>query len=426
KGDTYFYTNPLEANKKRARWSWSGCPCCPPMFLKITGAMPGYVYAQDATGVYVNLFVGSRAEVRLPSGKVALQQTTRYPWHGEVKIAVEPERPSQFDLHVRIPAWSQGASTPDDLYRVAGRPVSGAARLKINGQLVEQPEMVRGYARLRREWKPGDVLELTLDMPVRRVKAHPKVTADADRVAFMRGPIVYCVESCDNDGNIRNIFVPPSAGFSAEHRDELLGGVTVLRGGAVAVYRAANSNLEQKPVQLTAVPYAVNANRGPVEMAVWLPETAALAQAQPLPTIASRARPSASYCCPRDSAGAMNDQIEPAASDDTKIPRFTWWNHCGTKEWAQYDFDQPQKVSSVEVYWWDERRIKHHCRVPESWRLLYKEGNEWKPVSGASEFDTKMDQFNRVTFTPVTTTALRIEVQLQPNWSGGILEWKVE
>ena len=69
-GDTYFYENPLEAGKNRARWSWSGCPCCPPMFLKITGAMPGYIYAQDASGIYVNLFVGSRAEVRLTGGKV--------------------------------------------------------------------------------------------------------------------------------------------------------------------------------------------------------------------------------------------------------------------------------------------------------------------------------------------------------------------
>lgn len=425
-GDSYFYTNPLEANKARARWSWSGCPCCPPMFLKITGALPGYIYAQDASGLYVNLFVGSRAEMRVAGAKIVLRQTTHYPWQGDVKIAVEPEKPARFDLHVRIPAWCQGVSAADDLYQVAGRPVSGAARLRVNGQLIKQPEMVRGYARLRREWKRGDVVELTLDMPVRRVKAPPKVEADVDRVAFMRGPIVCCVEGCDTDGNVRNLLVPPATKLSAEHRGDRLGGVTVLRGTAVAVFRAANGNVEQKPAPFTAVPYAVNANRGPVEMAVWLPETPAAAKPQPMPTIASRAKPSASHSCPSDSASAMNDQIEPAASDDTKIPRFTWWDHLGTKEWVQYDFDRPRQVSSVEVYWWDERRIKHHCRVPQSWQLLYKDGNDWKPVASASEYGTKMDQFNRVTFTPVTTTALRIEVQLQPKWSGGILEWKAE
>jgi uncharacterized protein len=93
---------------------------------------------------------------------------------------------------------------------------------------------------------------------------------------------------------------------------------------------------------------------------------------------------------------------------------------------VQYDFDKPQKVSGVEVYWWDEQRIKRHCRVPSSWQLLYKDGNQWQPVPHASEYGVKIDQFNDVSFAPVTTTALRIEAQLQPTWSGGILEWRVK
>jgi hypothetical protein len=285
--------------------------------------------------------------------------------------------------------------------------------------------MVRGYARLHRQWKAGDMVELAMDMPVRRVKAHPKVEADLDRVALMRGPIVYCVEGCDHGGHVRNLLVPPQPQFAAEHRADLLGGVTVVRGSVRALYRTQDGGVEQRPAELVAVPYAVNANRGPTEMLVWLPETPARAQPLPVPTIASRARPSASHCCPTDGLNALNDQIEPAASDDTQIPRFTWWDHRGTKEWVQYDFDEPQTVSAIEVYWWDERRIKAHCRVPQSWQLLYKAGDQWKPVAGASEYGGKMDQFNRVTFTPVRTAALRIEVQLQADWSGGILEWKV-
>ena len=424
KGDTYFYTNPLEAFKSRARWSWHDCPCCPPMFLKITGALPGYIYAQDATSIYVNLFVGNRGAIKLASGNVVLRQTTRYPWQGTVNIAVEPEKPAQFDLYIRIPAWCQRISTTNDLYQIVGRPADGAAKLKINGQVIEQPEMVRGYARLRREWRRGDAVELAMDMPVRRVRAHPQVKADLDRVALMRGPLVYCVESCDNGDTLRNIFIPPQANFVAEHRDDALGGVTMIRGNVAALHGLENGKAEPRPVELTAIPYACNANRGPVEMAVWMPETAALAQ--PPFTIASRARASASYACPSDPVSAINDRVEPAASDDGSIPRFTWWNHCGTKEWVQYEFDRPQQVSSAEIYWWDERRTKQHCRVPESWRLLYKDGTDWKPVTGASEYGVKIDQFNRITFTPVTTTALRIEVQLQPNWCGGILEWKVQ
>jgi DUF1680 family protein len=285
-GDTYFYENPLEGAENRVRWPWHGCPCCPPMFLKIMGAIPGYIYAQDDGGIYVNLFVGSRAEVRLPSGAVVLRQTTRYPWQGDVKIVVDPENPAEFDLNVRIPGWCQGASSPDDLYQIIGRPVRGAARLAVNGQTIEAPEMVRGYARLHRRWKPGDVVQLAMDMPVRRVKAHPKVEADVGRVGLMRGPIVYCLEGVDNAEGVRNLVVPPESQFSAEYRADLLGGITVVRGSALALYRNASGGLEQEAAELLAVPYFANCNRRPCEMAVWLAET--VEHAQPRPATAAR------------------------------------------------------------------------------------------------------------------------------------------
>ena len=106
--------------------------------------------------------------------------------------------------------------------------------------------MVRGYARLRRMWKPGDVVELAMDMPVRRVKAHAKVKADVGRVALMRGPIVYCLEGVDNGGKVQNLFIPPEAQFTAEHRPDLLGGVTIVRGSALGLYRAQDGGVEQK------------------------------------------------------------------------------------------------------------------------------------------------------------------------------------
>lgn len=408
-GDAYFYENPLEAGPNRARWSWHGCPCCPPMFLKITGALPGYVYAQDGDGVYVNLFVGSRANLTVSGTKVTLRQTTRYPWDGAVKLVVEPESDVEFALSVRLPGW---CAEPEVL--LDGQPASGM-------------EKVRGYAWLRRKWHAGSVVELTLPMPVQRVKAHPKVEADIDRVAIRRGPLVYCLEAIDNGGCVRNLVLPPDSPLRAEHRPDLLGGVTVVTGRASALYRGASpESPEVADVEFTAIPYFANANRQPGAMRVWLPEVASKADPLPKPTVASRARPSASHCWPTDTVTGMNDQMEPASSDDTKIPRFTWWDHRGTQEWVQYDFERPTKVSSVEVYWWDERRIQAHCRVPESWRLLYRSGDAWKPVSGVSALGAEMDRFNRVTFDPVETSALRIEVQLQPEWSGGILEWKVE
>lgn len=387
------------------------------MFLKIMGALPGYIYAQDAGSVYVNLFVGSRANLIVKRAKVALRQTTRYPWDGDVKLTVEPERDLEFALNVRLPEWCS------------------ELKLQMNGHPIVPIETSHGYARLHRRWQRGDVVELSLPMPVQRLKAHPKVEADIGRVALQRGPLVYCLEAVDNGGHVRNLVIPPEAQLNAQHRVDLLGGVTVITGQALALNRVAWPDQLYLPsvsvsgvtnMHFTAIPYFANANRQAGEMEVWVAETAPQADPLPLPTLASRAKPSASQCCAADTVSALNDQVEPSASDDTKIPRFTWWDHRSTKEWVQYDFERPTKVSAVEVYWWDERRISAHCRVPQSWRLVYQSGDTWKPVTSAVAYGVEMDCFNRVTFDPVETKALRIEVQLQPDWSGGILEWRVE
>jgi hypothetical protein len=356
--------------------------------------------------------------VRVAGTNIAIGQKTQYPWQGDVQIAVEPERPVAFDLHVRIPGWCRAAASPGNLYQSVGAPA--APTIKINGEPVADPPIVRGYAVLHRQWKPGDRVELSLPMPAHRVKAHPAVKADVDRVALMRGPIVYCAESIDNHGSIRNTFLPADAALSANYRADLLGGVAVIEADAKALYAAAP---RVRPARLVAIPYYAYANRGPVEMAVWLPETPALAVAT---SLAGQAAPSASYCLPSDSIIALNNQVEPSKSDDMGIPRLTWWDHHGTKEWVQYDFDKPTQVSAVQVYWFDDRRTKGGCRLPQSWRLLYKDGAQWKPVANPSSYGVAMDRYNRLKFDPVRTAALRIEVQLQPQWSGGILQWKVE
>jgi DUF1680 family protein len=417
KGDTYFYENPLEAGPKRERWAWHGCPCCPPMFLKIMGALPGYIYAQDASSFYVNLFVGSRAKLLVNGIKVSLRQTTQYPWDGDVKLTIEPERDVTFALNVRLPEWC------------------GEPELRENGQSISSIEQSRGYARLQRPWRRGDVVELSLPMPVQRLKAHPKVEANIGRVALQRGPLVYCLEAVDNHGHVRDLVLPAAAQLTARHRGDLLGGLTVIQGPALSVQRATwpdqlylfSANVPGvTQTQFTAIPYFANANRQPGEMEVWIAETAQQADPLPSPTVASRAKPSASHCWPSDTVSALNDQIDPTASDDAKIPRFTWWDHRGTSEWAQYDFDQPTRISAVELYWWDERRLNAHCRVPQSWWLLYQSGDTWKPVVSTAVRGVELDRFNRVTFDTVETKALRIEVQLQPESSGGLLEWRVE
>ena len=439
-GNTYFYVNPLERFEFK-RWGWHACPCCPPMFLKMMGALPSYIYAYDKEGIYINLFIGSTGNATMKNTGVKLTQRPRYPWDGNIKINVDPEKSAAFDINIRIPGWAVGKENPGDLYYQIVKDAQKVI-LKVNGKVIAKPSILRGYASLHREWNKGDVIELTIPMPIRRIKANPKVQADVDLVTMMRGPIVYCSESVDNDGSVRNLFVPKDASFNAEYRKDLLGGVGVITGSVKASYQA-EPNI--RDANFVAIPYYANANRDTKEMLVWLPEKPELAIPFPSPTIASRSVVSVSFTNRGDfshpplklmwhwdmgeTPTALNDQIEPKHSADFGVPRHTWWGweHKSSEEWAQYDFAEPVQVKTVEVYWWDGSRINRgRCRVPQSWRLLYKDQQDWKPVEGVSEYGTKPDQYNKVTFEPVETDALRIEVQFQPNYSGGILEWRVK
>lgn len=267
KGDTYTYQNPLEIARKHKRWPWHGSPCCPPMFLKMMGEMPSYMYSTDDKGIYVNLFAGSTARVEVGGTVVMLKQTTLYPWDGKVRISLDMERSEKFDLYVRVPAWCQGERKDDDLYTITGRPVSGAARFSVNGAAIEKPEMVRGYARLGNKWRNGDVVELVMDMPVREVKANPRVEADAGRIALMRGPIVYCLESVDNGDDVRNVVVEDGTKYETEFCQDMLGGVTVVKATVRAL---AGKAPELRPAELLAIPYYAYLNRGAAELAVWL------------------------------------------------------------------------------------------------------------------------------------------------------------
>jgi len=93
------------------------------------------------------------------------------------------------------------------------------------------------------------------------------------------------------------------------------------------------------------------------------------------------------------------------------------WDHRGTTEWVEYQFDHAKKVSAIEVYWFDDTG-RGQCRIPKSWRLLYRTAAEWKPVANVSNQPVARDGWNRMTFNSVDTSALRLEVELQSGFSG--------
>ena len=268
-GDGFFYQNPLASRGGRRR-TWIGLACCPTNLTRIIPQVGGMVYARGKGKVYVNLFAAGEAEFKTDGGvTVKLVQQTDYPWQGRVRLTVTPDRAAEFALCLRMPGWALGRPVPSDLYRFAEAKVPPVA-LKINGQSADASPKPDGYVHLRRRWKAGDVVELDLPMPVRRVYAHEKVKDDQGKVALMRGPVVYCLEAVDHPGvDVFRLALPRKSALRAEHRPGLLGGVTVLQGKALADGK--------RPVKLTAVPYYAWANRNPGAMTVWLDEAPAAA-----------------------------------------------------------------------------------------------------------------------------------------------------
>jgi DUF1680 family protein len=423
-GNEFFYQNPLESFGNHKRSPWFDCSCCPTNVVRFLPSLPGYVYAQKNGIIYINLFISSNTSIKIKDNTVRLKQETQYPWEGTVKIFVEPEKSEYFAVYIRIPGWSQGQPVPSDLYRFLN---TGSEKvfLKVNG---EEFDLVpdKGFARIERVWQKGDFIELNMPMQIRKVLANEKVKDDAGRYAIERGPIVYCAEWKDNRGHVLNLFVPEDTKFTAEHKGNMLNGVTVITGKAFGLYKSENDgSVEKKEQELLMIPYYAWAHRGQGEMIVWLPYEEKIVRPQSTPTFASSAVASTSHTYQGDTEKALNDGIEPKHSNDQAIPRFTWWNHKGTKEWVQYDFEKPHKFQSIEVYWFDDTNDGGGCHVPASWKLLYRTGGQWKEVSNISGYGLEKDKYNKVTFDQIITKALRIEVQLEPDLSGGILEWRV-
>lgn len=454
KGDTFFYPNRLESNGGDARQQWFGVACCPGNITRFIASVPGYIYARREAGggrsetdaLYVNLFAGGTADVEVGGGKVKVTQHTRYPWDGDVKIALTPDKARKFTVNVRIPGWAREQPVPGDLYRFADA-AAPKPTVRVNGAPVPLATTA-GYVAITRTWRAGDEIVLNLPMPVRRIVAHEKVVADRDRVALQRGPIVYAAEWPDNpNGKVRNIVLPDSSAMTAEFRADLLNGVSVVKGRALGLSYDERGGLRKAEQPFMAIPYSTWANRGRGQMAVWLARTDAAARPTPFPTIATSS--TLSHSESRKIIRNIIDGEDPPASNDP-TSYFDWWPRngcaappaattaqparpCSQGEWVEMAFAKPSTVSEAQVYWFDDTG-RGGVRVPKSWRLLYKApstplgagSNEWRPVEAAGEYGVARDVYNVVRFKPVTTTALRLELVMQPNVSAGIQEWKVK
>jgi uncharacterized protein len=269
-GKLYCYRNPLAFDPStgdKIRNPWYDTTCCPPNLERTFAALPGYFYSTSSEGVYVHFYDNSELDWKLENGtRLSIKQTTRYPWEGTVHLAVSPATPQEFTLFVRIPGWSKTNS------------------VKVNGRGVENVKQGE-YLPLKRRWASGDSVELTFDMQPQTVHANLAVTDDRGRVAFQRGPIVYCMEQLD-----QAVGAQETAGFSRytarlaatpteQYQPQLLDGVVVLEHPGAwlpkqpeGLYATGSPNPQSpQPAALRMIPYYAWSNREPSAMQVWVP-----------------------------------------------------------------------------------------------------------------------------------------------------------
>lgn len=271
-GKSYFYVNPLEVwphttnyrydmnTVKTTRQPWFGCACCPPNIARLLASLGQYIYSVNQKELYVHLYISGETQFMIDGELVKVEQQSNYPWEGNISFCLGIKKPTSFALAVRIPSWCN------------------ASKLLVNGkEYIVKKE--KGYAKINREWQPGDEVTLLLDMPVETVRSHPAVRENAGKVAIQRGPIVYCLEEFDNGENLQDIQLDSNQPFSVEFKASLLNGIVVIKATGVQtnketiqdqLYTTASLSFIEK--ELTAIPYYAWSNRGENEMVVWIRE----------------------------------------------------------------------------------------------------------------------------------------------------------
>ena len=272
-GITFCYTNPLRwygkdhpllSQDAYERWFISRCYCCPTNTARTLALLHNWVYSQTDDALWIHLYSSNSLNTTLRDGStLALRQASDFPWDEQVNIRIDEAPAREISLMLRIPGWADNAA------------------LTINGEASDLALTPQSYVELRRVWKAGDVIELTLPMKPRLVKAHPKAEEIRNHVAVMRGPLVYCLEGVDlpDDVSILEVYAPGDMQLETREERELLGGVTAIKGKAKRVYEENPSpdlyvgvgSEREEELDITLIPYYAWNNRGINEMTVWLP-----------------------------------------------------------------------------------------------------------------------------------------------------------
>lgn len=269
-GNKFFYGNPMASIGKNSRSDWFGTACCPANIARLIASLGNYIYGSNKNGLWVNLFVGSSAFIPVGKQQVPVSMNTNFPWDGKVLLTLSPAKKTRLDLHVRIPGWAKGEAVPGGLYIFEDTAVS-PFMVKLNGKPVDYKKE-KGYVVIDRDWIKGDVVELNLPMDIKKVVSRPEVTENKERVAIQRGPLVYCVEGTDNNGQAWNIILKNDVSLTTVQKNVLSEPVVAIQGEMPTLQVSEDgSSVQTQTKQVIAIPYYTWANREQSQMQVWLP-----------------------------------------------------------------------------------------------------------------------------------------------------------
>ena len=421
-GGSFFYPNPLESAGQHQRQSWFGCACCPSNIARFIPSLPGYIYAIKGKEVYINLFMSNTSDLNVEGKKLRLVQRTSYPLDGNIQIDILPQKQQQLILKVRVPGWVRNEVLPSNLYSYwDGKNID--YQVFLNGMPVDS-RLEKGYLTIERTWKKGDNVKICFNMKPRIVKAHPEVKADCGRVAIERGPLVYCAEWPDNDFKIASILLPASPEIETVSKPDLLYGINQLKLDAQSIQLDSKGFLVPHKVSLTLIPYYAWAHRGSGDMSVWLPQELSAVRPEKNKSGISKVEIDGSH--KTKALGFICDNLVPTDTYDRSFPYYQWWPKKGGTEWISYEYENPKKVSSSSVYWYDDGPWGG-CRLPKNWKLYYKDmSGNWNPIKNSIPYPIYKGVRNKVFFEPVITKALKLEVTLPDDNSAGIYECEIE
>lgn len=258
-GNRYFYENEITASAGNFRQRKGWVDCCTNSILRYYPQLPGFFYAYGGKEIYINLYSASSAEFDIHGNEVKIIQETDYPWYGQVNVTVKTENPIEIDLYLRIPGWLKQDLNTGGLYKYLDGPLSKPF-CAVNGEKTAIEE-TDGYIKLSRDFHNNDEILIDFPMQVSKVIAHEKVINVKDKVAFQRGPVVFCAESHENELNLKHVVIPKESVFTFITSDSSSFSQHSLIGEGLD--ESGNS----KRMQL--IPYYLWANRGSADMEVW-------------------------------------------------------------------------------------------------------------------------------------------------------------